>query len=664
MNIDFSRWVEQGYSVFPASGKFPHFAVLPKNKEDKPTWLPYTQRSANEEEITHWQKENGYTGVCAVAGEISGIIAIDWDCFNDYPEILKLIPDSPIIRVGKSPKWMRFYKYNKDLPSEKVYMKCINNVQDGIELLTNGRYFIGDGMHPDTKKAYFYVSEHLLNVDKNKLPEFPLENWKKIRAICAQTKWEGRAEKKSSLGEGGRHNALISLTGKLITLRTPHKKIVEKLLALDESFPSSYFKTHKNTPEKMIESVMETHERKEVVKYNDTGEHLGVGDLGLDCSPKGVPYNNLTNAYLVLSQLTELKDSIWFDEFHCKFFTNWGSRGLREWSDVDDIALTFFIQNVVGLNSMRDSTVNKAVQLVAMKNTRNEPRDWVKTLKWDGVARVETFLPWCLGAKDSAFTRAVSKNLWVGMIARLFSPGCKLDTMIVLEGEQGVKKSTALAAMVGKAWFSEANKAPKDKDFYVEMQGKLLIEISELEAFNKAETTTIKRLLSCNTDRLRMPYGRVAKDFGRQSIFIGTTNEEGYLKDTTGNRRFWPIRVGTIDIREIEEFREMYFAEALHLFKAGASWWEVPQEEAHAEQEERRQHDVWEDIIEVFLNDKHEVTVADVSHRCLSIPVAGLDMFIQKRISRILKSLGWEKFLRWDAEQKKPIKKWRKKKND
>lgn len=260
MNIDFGRWVEAGYHCFPTQGKHPHIPALPRDENKKATWLPFKERFPTEEEITRWQKENNYTGVAVLLGKASGIIALDYDCFNNYPKILKYVVDSPIIRVGKSPKWMRIYKYNENLPSEKLLLKKVNSVQDGIELLTEGRYFVADGIHPGTGKPYFYTGEHLLDINKETLPEFPLENWLAIRREASKYD-AGSTSAGSSEAEGGRHNALVSLAGKLILMGGPETDMVRQLEEKDKTFSESYFKTHKDTPEKMLKSLLKTDER-------------------------------------------------------------------------------------------------------------------------------------------------------------------------------------------------------------------------------------------------------------------------------------------------------------------------------------------------------------------------------------------------------------------
>lgn len=367
-------------------------------------------------------------------------------------------------------------------------------------------------------------------------------------------------------------------------------------------------------------------------------------DIGLVTTGKGIPVNNLDNVLRVLEGFKPLKNLVWYDEFHRKIFTNGynGDRSVREWTDIDDITMSAMFQRTLGLQRVSGTLIHEAVATFAHKNKRNEPKDWMETLKWDDLPRVETFFIDYFGTPDTPYHRAVSKNFWVAMVARIYKPGCKADNMVIIEGEQGKFKSTALS-VIGGEWFTEANESVMSKDFYMTLQGKLIIEIAELDAFSRGETTTIKRVVSQYKDRFRPPYGRLAQDFPRQCIFVGTTNDEEYLRDHTGGRRFWPIRITTIDINQLKKDREQLFAEAIQLFKNGATWHEVPDKETRAQQEHRRSSDEWEEIVGQFLLGKSQTTVAEVAKDGLGIEAARLGNLEQRRIGRVLHILGWRK---------------------
>jgi predicted P-loop ATPase len=216
--------------------------------------------------------------------------------------------------------------------------------------------------------------------------------------------------------------------------------------------------------------------------------------------------------------------------------------------------------------------------------------------------------------------------------------------MVVLEGPQGAKKSMSLEVIATPRWYTEATENPETKDFYLGLHGKLLVEISELEAFDRATVSTIKRCLSCRSDRYRAPYGHVAADHPRRCIFVGTTNDDHYLRDVTGARRFWPIQCGEIDIELLKANRERYFAEAVAAYKAGETWWNVPQTEAERHQEARRQVDSWEELIGEWLGrvppDK-KLTMSTILTDGLRLEPGRQDFKHTLRVGRAMRKLGY-----------------------
>ncbi len=366
--------------------------------------------------------------------------------------------------------------------------------------------------------------------------------------------------------------------------------------------------------------------------------------LGLAMDKNGNPICNMDNVLRIFETSEEFRNVVWYDEFHKKYFTTWHTGVPREWSDVDDLMLTQFFQRELGLSRIGDEHINKAIRVYGTKNKRNEPMDWLNTLKWDGIARVENFFVDCFGAKDNEYHRSASKNWWTSMVARVLSPGIKVDSMIVLEGKQGKFKSTALG-VIGGPWYTEAHESVTSKDFFMLFQGKLIIEIAELDAFSRAETNTIKKVITCQVDRYRPPYGRATCDFPRQCIFVGTTNESNYLHDITGARRFWPIKTGIIDVNKIREQREKLFAEAVVLVMHGHKWYEMPVSTEEV-QEQRRDTDEWEHIIESYVETHNPgefgFLISEIAKDCLNITTDKLDKRSQNRIGKILRLLGFE----------------------
>lgn len=377
---------------------------------------------------------------------------------------------------------------------------------------------------------------------------------------------------------------------------------------------------------------------------------------GIVVTKQGQPICNADNVIRVFEKSPSMQGLVWYDEFHDKHFTSWNSDRPREWQDIDTMKLTHTLQRTLGLSRLSNDTVHHAVMVYAERTITNEPRDWMNRLAWDGQPRIADFFINCFGMQESDYAKAASRNWWISMAARILSPGCKVDTMIILQGSQGKFKSTALS-IIGGAWFAEAQESPLSKDFYMALHGKLIIEVSEMDSFKRAEDTLIKRLLSCEKDRFRPPYGRASRDFKRQCVFVGTTNEETFLKDHTGARRFWPVKVQEIDVVAIRRDREQLFAESVHYFKEGLncencaadkdgrceihSWWKMPADQTAEQQESFRQVDEWENVISDYCKIIDEVTIKEIAVSALKIDIAKLDLLVQRRIGKILRTLRW-----------------------
>lgn len=246
-------------------------------------------------------------------------------------------------------------------------------------------------------------------------------------------------------------------------------------------------------------------------------------------------------------------------------------KGSSPWVDADDAALRFYLERVYGISSK--DKIFDAVNVVAAKNAFHPVRDYLESCAWDGVARVDTLLIDYLGAEDNAYTRAVTRKALVAAVARIYRPGCKFDYMLTLRGRQGLGKS-ALIAKLGGQWFSDTFSTMQGKEAYEQVMGVWLMEVGELAGMRKAEAETIKLYISKQTDRFRPAYGRRMQEFPRQCIFIGTTNETTFLRDTTGNRRFWVVNTPnepTLSIWDdlTPETVRLIWGEAVELYKAG-----------------------------------------------------------------------------------------------
>lgn len=245
--------------------------------------------------------------------------------------------------------------------------------------------------------------------------------------------------------------------------------------------------------------------------------------------------------------------------------------GTSQWTDADDAGLRYYLERVYGLSGK--DRIYDATNVVAGRNAYHPVREYLESRTWDGVPRVATLLVDYLGAEDSAYTRAVTRKTLAAAVARVYRPGCKFDHMLTLRGRQGLGKS-ALIAKLGGEWFSDTFTTLQGKDAYEQVLGVWIMEVGELAGMRKAEAETIKLYISKQVDRYRPAYGRRLQEFPRQCIFVGTTNEAQFLRDTTGNRRFWVVDTPGTATRSIwddltpETVRQIW-AEAVEIYKAG-----------------------------------------------------------------------------------------------
>lgn len=327
---------------------------------------------------------------------------------------------------------------------------------------------------------------------------------------------------------------------------------------------------------------------------------------------------------------------------------------LGAWTDSDAINFKYWLSRVRFFN-VSTQLCQEAAIIAAEKFRYHPVRDFLKTLEWDGVNRLDTWLTDYAGVDDNAYTRAVGCKTLIGAVARVFNPGIKFDTMLVLEGEQGIGKST-LISILGGEWYGDIGITDSDKDTIDAMRGNWIIEVSEMVCSRKVETDKLKSFLSRTTDRVRLAYRRNAEDYPRQSIFIGTINPEegsGYLKDVTGNRRFWPVVCHKVDFEGLREVRNQLLAEAvIRYFKGEKLYLEGELiRMANEETEKRRQRDPWIEPIREWLlrpdefgKERTVITGREILEECIGIPVSRMSNRELNRVAHIMvKELDWEK---------------------
>ena len=277
----------------------------------------------------------------------------------------------------------------------------------------------------------------------------------------------------------------------------------------------------------------------------------------------------------------------------------WDSRtGRRLWDDNDNSGLYWYIEKEHWITG--NNKIDAALSLHSNKFAFNEVQDYLKGLTWDGVSRLDTLYIDYLGAADDEYNRTVARKGCVAAVARALSPGCKFDNMTILVGKQGIGKSSLLD-ILSRGWFNDSIRTFDGKEASELLQGVWLVEVSELDAFRRTDVARIKQFLSLRADRFRAAYGRHVKELPRCCVFFGTTNTKDFLQDTTGNRRFWPVRTGEQSAtksvwRDLPGEVDQIWAEAIIYWKMGETLYLSGDVEkiAKAKQEEHREASTYE----------------------------------------------------------------------
>lgn len=320
--------------------------------------------------------------------------------------------------------------------------------------------------------------------------------------------------------------------------------------------------------------------------------------------------------------------------------------GTGDWGDIDDIRVMKWLAQQYNLR-VKASSVIEAVSVVAHDHAFHPVRNYLNQLEWDRVPRLDTWLNTVMGVAQSGYSAKVGKRWMISAVARVMRPGCKADSVMILEGGQGEGKSTAMS-ILGGDWFMDTPFALGDKDGFQAIRGKWIIELGELDSFNKAESTKAKQFFSASTDTYRESYGRRTNDVPRQCVFVGTTNQDEYLKDATGNRRYWPVACTKVDLEQLREIRDQLWAEAMFCYEAGEIWWVNRDETAmfSEAQDERFVVDEWEGPILNWLEESQigETTSgSEVLASALKLDFGHWGKPEQMRVGAIMHRLGWRR---------------------
>jgi predicted P-loop ATPase len=381
----------------------------------------------------------------------------------------------------------------------------------------------------------------------------------------------------------------------------------------------------------------------------------------LDLNKLGQPKATLHNTLVVLREHPAWAGLYELDEFANQIrLTREPPYGgsARELAERDAAELAAWLGNPAEIGMpVTSGLALEAITTIAARHAVHPVRQYLDGLTWDGVERLPTVLPDWFEAPGNPYTERVGLCWLTSAVARVMCPGCKVDFMVVLEGGQGIGKSSAVRELFGAPWYAEQTESPQSKDFYQVLAGRWVLEIGEMQSFAKADLARVKQAITTQDDVYRPSYGRVARRFPRQSIFVGTTNEDEYLKDYTGARRFLPVRCRSANVRGLIAMRDQLWAEAVERWRQGFEFWVLPPE-ARAEQEARYQHDSWIDPIREWVEGRGPPTaypmgapigplartsVHETMTRALGVELAKHTRQDQMRVGTVLRLLGFER---------------------
>ena len=663
------EYTEAGYTLIPLNGKIP--AVE--------NWVETAPGKYGEKELA----ASNY-GVALRAGDL----VVDIDPRNiteaDNKPVARLVKDiacalkSYTVRTGGGGLHIYFRK-----PADVLVSNTVKAYGKGIEFKSAGRQVVGPGsIHPDSKKEYTVVSGSPLEIadapaalialiKKTAVPYADLDKGTGDYRNDAET--QGRyvsylqhVAEPSVTGQGGDVNAFkVAAHGRDLGL--PPSTVLELLMDIwnprcapawdleelkakvfnayryaqgpvGNAHPEADFTVVPMPPkkEKEPEIIWDLTANGGVRKsFSNLLNYLRLPSAGMN---KGFGYNEFTGTVEVTNPLP------------------WHKGIMPRHPSVTDQDLKLLKGHLAVQHAfeMTVGSIEEAVTNAAHGNKFHPIREDLIGFKWDGKERLNTWLHDYCGADNTPYTQAVARKTLCAAVMRVFKPGCKFDHALVLEGEQGIGKS-GICAILGGPWAGDFAIDPHNKDTVQLMQGKWIIELAELEVSNRADADALKAFISRQTDTARLAYGRLAMEFPRQSIFIASKNpgaDGTYLKDDTGNRRWWPVELkpagGMVNFRGLKEVRDQLFAEAVVRMKAGEKlFMDTPElkESAKDVVEVRHAEHPWLERIATWVTTLPATTDFLTSRDVFIDALGGIDKQFDRRttiaIAGVMRTLGW-----------------------
>lgn len=637
-------YAKQGWFVFPVTQnqKTPAGSLVPNG---------YKDATRSFDQINSWwsQFPNANIGLNL---ERSGLVCIDIDSYKPECEFNAFIQDQDLpetlMQKSASGGTHLIYKANKGDDYPGTLCRGVDVKYRGYILLSPSRfddtpYEWGNSIEP--ANAPEWLSKASLKTAIS--PRAP----KKLQPSKNQARqWSKNInELLCIIDDDGWHNTVLRYVGHLVAKGLKDAEI------------------HKITDHLTLETYSVDQTRQEVQVMIDGARSKDYGSdlikqepVPLVTTSHGTIASNHFNVSTILSQQSPWNKVFAYNEFADRKMVITkppGERGNPSFFKPRDVKDSDYTKVLKWLNQNGFPTVNKqlvidCVQELCEDNIISPVRHYLEGLKFDPVSdksQLSTWMEIYLGAKpktpeEEQYVRAVSRLSLIQAVARALTPGCKADSVPILEGGQGVGKSTALRILHGPDWFGDALPPMGTKDASDYLRGKWGIELAELAFQRKADIEAQKAFISKNEERFRPAYGREEIFHPRTCVFWGTTNRSDYLKDDTGNRRFLPVRVTQVDIEGLKANRDKLWAEAVHYFKSGEKYWLAGELSKYAEKQanERFEEDPWIEVINKELGSSEEVSLRGAIEKCfVGVDAKSITQQMTRRMSVCLKMAGW-----------------------
>lgn len=348
--------------------------------------------------------------------------------------------------------------------------------------------------------------------------------------------------------------------------------------------------------------------------------------------------NSLQNLVSILEGDQRWSKQILFDSFACRVTLH----GVPL-TDAAETEVSLWLSRIYGIQFVTPR-VHEALVCIAKRHPIHPVQEYLDSLVWDGVRRLETWLQKGLGSKDVPILRRIGRAWMISCVARIMEPGCQVDTTLILVGPQGSGKSSAFRALMPTPdWFSDTPLDLRSKDAFASLSGVWAYELAELDSVKRSEHSAVKAFLSSRVDKYRPVYGRNVEQFARQCVIVGSTNDDEFLTDPTGSRRFWPIPTDRIDLDWIRENRDQLWAEAEVAFRAGEHWWldHEGEKEVAEMSAQYKPVDPWEPVLQEWLRNRVRCTTTEALSEAIKIDTGRQGRRDEMRVAVLLRAAGW-----------------------